>query len=392
MAVNLTNADQALKSYYLDVVASKLNKMAHPFLAKIKQSTADVYGKEVRKLCMYGINGGIGAGTEDGSLPKASGNNYKQLVAPLKNLYGTIEISDKAVRASENNAGAFVDLLNAEMEGLVKSSSFNLSRMLFGNSQGVVAKTSGAVASNGDITVDSVKNIEVGMTVDLRLASTPNTIAKSGVITSIDKATKKIKLNTLTSADSAIVSGTLITIQGSYEQEITGLAKICAEEGTLYGVDLATNGWMKAFRRANVGAISENVIQTAIDNIEENSGSKVNFIVCSWGVKRALQNALSENKRYIDTTVLEGGATAITFNGIPVVADRFCPEGTMYLLNTEDFTMCELCDWEWLSSEDGRILKQIPNKPVYTATLVKYAELVCDRPYGQGVLTGITEA
>lgn len=45
----------------------------------------------------------------------------------------------------------------------------------------------------------------------------------------------------------------------------------------------------------------------------------------------------------------------------------------------------------WLEGDDGNILKQIPGKPVYTATLVKYAELMCYRPCGQGVLTGITE-
>ena len=79
------------------------------------------------------------------------------------------------------------------------------------------------------------------------------------------------------------------------------------------------------------------------------------------------------------------------FNGIPVIADRFCPEGTMYLLNTNDFKIHQLCDWQWLEGEDGKVLKQIANKPVFTATLVKYAELICDRPGGQGILTGIDE-
>ena len=63
----------------------------------------------------------------------------------------------------------------------------------------------------------------------------------------------------------------------------------------------------------------------------------------------------------------------------------------MYLLNTDDFRLHQLCDWQWLEGEDGKILKQIPGKPVYTATLVKYAELMCERPYGQGVLRGIEE-
>ena len=42
--------------------------------------------------------------------------------------------------------------------------------------------------------------------------------------------------------------------------------------------------------------------------------------------------------------------------------------------------------------DDGKILKQVANKPVYTATLVKYAELICAKPYAQGALFGINEA
>jgi hypothetical protein len=41
--------------------------------------------------------------------------------------------------------------------------------------------------------------------------------------------------------------------------------------------------------------------------------------------------------------------------------------------------------------EDGKILKQVPDKPVYKATLVKYAELICSRPCGQAMIRGIME-
>lgn len=133
-------------------------------------------------------------------------------------------------------------------------------------------------------------------------------------------------------------------------------------------------------------------LQTALDAIEEQAGSSVNFIVCSWGVRRALQKLFSESKRTVDTVELAGGYKAMSYNGIPIVADRFCPDGTMYLLNTADFTLCQLCDWQWLEGEEGKVLRQVAGKPVYTATLVKYADLLCSRPIGQGVITGITEA
>ena len=61
--VTLSSAENALKTVYLGVVANQLNINANPLLGKIKQSTKDVWGKEVRKLAPYGINGGIGAGS-----------------------------------------------------------------------------------------------------------------------------------------------------------------------------------------------------------------------------------------------------------------------------------------------------------------------------------------
>ena len=69
--VTMTSADKALKTLYLGAITEQLNTEVNPLLAKIKQSTADVWGKEIRRVARYGINGGIGAGSETGDLPKA---------------------------------------------------------------------------------------------------------------------------------------------------------------------------------------------------------------------------------------------------------------------------------------------------------------------------------
>ncbi len=382
--VTTQTADNALKSYYLSIVSDQLNLSVNPLLAKIRQSTSDVWGKDVRKLVRYGVNGGVGAGTEEGALPAAGANRYAQFVATLKNLYGTVDISDKAIRSSANNEGAFVNLLNDEMEGLVKSSSFNFGRMLFGDGTGKLATVS--AVSSATYTVDSVKALAEGMIVDVYDAGTP--IATARTVLSVDRENKKIVLSGASIEDA---EGAAIVLQNSYGLEITGLGAIFSDSTTLYGVSRADNPWLKPYKLSSVGEISETKIQKAIDKLEENANSTVNFIVCSWGVKRALAEKLSAYKQ-AESMVLEGGYRAMSFNGIPVVADRFCPDGTMYLLNTDDFCLHQLCDWQWLEGEDGKILRQQAGKPVYTATLVKYAELICSRPCGQAMLSGITEA
>ncbi len=390
--ITMSNADSALKSAYLGVVSEQLNTSINPLLAKIKQTTQDVWGKEIRRLAQYGINGGIGAGDEDGVLPNPASNNYEQFILTLKNLYGTIEISDKAMRASENSAGAFVNLLNAEMEGLVKASSYNFGRMLFGDGSGILAKVTSI--SQGVITVSSVKNLVEGMVVDFRSATDGTSIASATArrIVMIDRQAKTITVSGTTLTSTTVPENSLITVQGSYNQEITGLGAIFKTTGTLYGLSRDTHKWLVPYIKTNVGEISESVIQTAIDYLDENAGSKVDFIVCSSGVKRAFMNHLSTYKRNVDVLELNGGCKALSYNGIPIVSDRFCPEGTMYLLNTSDFTLHQLCDWKWLESEDGRVIKQVADKPVYKATLVKYADLICTKPCGQAMLSGITEA
>ena len=390
MAVTLASADNALKSLYLDVVAEQLNNNVNPFLARIKQSTNDVWGKEVRKVATYGANGGIGAGTEDGNLPTSSGNNYAQFVATLKNLYGTIEISDKAIRASEHNSGAFVNLLNAEMEGLIKASTFNFGRMLFGDGSGFLTNITDVF--NNEIKVDTCKNLAEGMIVDVFDVKNEVYHFQGRKIKSIDRINKTVVVDGAPIADYSMMDGCAFFIQGSKNNEITGLNAIFdTSKETLYGLNRNENKWLNPYVEYVNGKLTENKIQKAIDQIEETSGSKVNYIVCSWGVRRALQTLFSENKRNVDVMELAGGYKAMSYNGIPIVVDRFCPDRTMYLLNTDDFTMHQLCDWQWLADDDGKVLKQVAGKPVYTATLVKYAELICSRPNGQGVLYGIVE-
>lgn len=382
--VTLTSAESALKNVYLGVVANQLNVRSNPLLAKIKMSSKDVWGKEIRKLAPFGINGGVGAGSETASLPKSSGNSYVQFTAELKNLYGKIELSDKAIRASANNLGAFVNLLSDEMEGLVKASAFNLGRMLYGDGSGLLATA--ASASGQTVTCDKVNNLIEGMLVDVYTGESVN--AKQLKITYVDRVNKTFNYE----GTATIKTGDKIYCQGSKGYEITGLGKIFdTANTTLYGVSVTDYPWLKPYVSAPSSNqdISDTLIQEAIDELEFNHDSQINYIATTAEIRRAYQQYLSACKRNIDVMDLEGGFKTISHNGIPVVADRFVDSGKMFLLNTNDFTLHQLCDWKWLEGENGRILRQNADQPAYSATLVKYAELICDKPCGQALLTKI---
>ncbi len=375
--IDLETAESALKDAYLVAICNQLNTKTNPLFAKIKQSSADIYGKQIIKVAPVGLNGGVGAGSETGELPRANGNNYFQFKTTLKNLYGTIEISDKAVRASANNNGAFIDLLNAEMEGLLSASKFNLGRMLYGDGSGKLAtvkKFAGNVA-----TLDSVKNLMEGMVVDIYNSGNSPTSNMGIRIASVDRNSNEI---TFVTTPSTITEDDVLYVQGSKDNEITGLGAIFGSEN-LYGLDKSTYKWLKPYTNDDEQEISDNILQVAIDFLEENSGSNIDFISCGAAVKRAYQEYLGCYRRNIDVVTLEGGYKALTFNGIPVVSDRFVDEKTLYMLDTSKFTLHQLCDWEWIEGEGNKILRQKAGYPAYSATLVKYADLICDQPNGQ---------
>lgn len=386
--ISLSTAESALKDAYLDAVCNQLNTNANPLLAKIKQSSADVYGKDIIKMATIGLNGGVGAGSETGALPTAKGNRYAQFKTTLKNLYGQIAISDKAIRASSTNAGAFVDLLNAEMEGLLTASKFNLGRMLYGDGTGALGTVSAHSAGSKEITFGSVKNFAEGMCIDIYTGTTA-TVSNLRVM-SVDRTNKKVTVDTAITP--ALTTSAIAYVQGSKDNEITGLGAIFGSNTTLYGLTKADNAWLNPYKSTASTEISDGLLQTAIDYLAENSGSEVDMITCSAGVRRAYMEYLGCYRRNIDVMNLEGGYKAVSFNGIPVIADRFVADGELYMLDTTKFTLHQLCDWEWLQGENGSILQQKAGYPTYTATLVKYADLICDQPNGQAKFTNISSS
>jgi ribonuclease HI len=386
--ISLETAEKALKSLYLGVISEQLNLGTNPLVAKIQQTTSDVFGKDIIKMVSYGINGGIGAGLETGDLPLASGNNYAQFRVELKNLFGTIEITDKAIRASENTAGAFVNLLNAEMEGLLKASKFNFGRMVFGDGSGYIGTCSSS--DNTDkrkITVTDTKNFLEGMIVDIYNSSGNIETGKTKVL-KVDRSSGVI---TVSANTATLTSSHTVYLQGSKGLELTGLGAIFGNADNLYGLSKADNPWLKpTVINGNGAPIAASTVQYALDNAEEKYGASADIIISSYGLRRAMVEEISANRLNVDYQNLDGGYKALSFSGIPWVADRFVAANALYALNSEDFKLHQLCDWRWLEGESGKVLNQISNKAAYKATLVKYADLICERPCGQVKITNVT--
>lgn len=380
--VTLSSAENVLKDVYLGVIADQINTKTNPLFSRIRRSSRNIVGKEVRVVAPIGINGGIMAGSETCDLPEGVDTPYISFVAPLKNLYGRFEISDKAIRCSSTDVNSFVNLLQDGMDSLLKASVFNLSRMIYGDGSGLLAKIT--VASD-KVTVDNVEAVAPGMYVDFYSSGVLK--ASNVFVKNVDKITKEIKLNK-TATELSLATGYEIYLHNSKDSDIIGLKGI-VNNASLYGVNKTDYPIMNAKTYDGTNeAFDEDYVQKIIDDLEMN-GTDVNFINCSYELKRLYQKYLTLYKKNIEYTTLEEGMKVLTHFGTPIVPTSQIGAGECYFLNTNDFAFYELGDWKWLEDESGRVLKQHPTKPAYSATLVKYTELVCHKPNGVAFATKV---
>lgn len=374
--VTLSSAENVLKDVYLGVIADQINTKTNPLFSRIKRSSRNIVGKEVRVVAPIGINGGIMAGSETSELPEGVDRPYLSFVAPLKNLYGKFEISDKAIRCSSTDVNSFVNLLQDGMDSLLKASIFNLSRMIYGDGTGALASLT--VGSDKTATIDYVDAVAPGMYVDVYNGSTA--VATNVYVKNVDKSTKVITLDIASSV--TLATGYKLYAHGSKDNEIVGLRGI-VNNTTLYGVKKSDYPIMnsKVYTGTTTDAFDEDFVQKIIDELEIN-GTSVNFINCSYELKRLYQKYMTLYKKNIEYTTLEDGMKVLTHFGIPIVPTNQLKADECYFLNTDDFSFYELGDWKWLEDESGRVLRASASKPAYSATLVKYTELVCQKPNG----------
>ena len=401
MAQTLSNASAALKDFYLPGIRSQLNDDI-PLLQYVEKNTEDVEGKAAVLSIGLKRNAGVGFRPDGGTLPTAGQQGFGEERVALRYAQARGEITGPTIRASRSDKGSFARLLKYEMQRLRTDLRRDTNRQLWGTTDGKIATCT--VASNTVViglatatTVVQMRQFEVGMLVDIGAVATPTGATSANAIVSVDIANKTITLTTaITTATTDFVfrSGN-VGVSVSYE--LTGMQSIVDSSGALFNLNPATAGqaaWAST-EQGSVGAISENVIASNIHAVQIASGEWVDMAFTSDGVHRAFANLLTSLKRFPGTRDLKGGYKGLDFAAggptVPVVWDRDCPGGTMFLVNTKHVTEYQGNDWDWMDN-DGSSLSRVANKDAYEFTLVKDMELTTDQRNAHAKLTGITEA
>ena len=388
MSINLAELERIAREQALPAIDNQISKEPSPFLEKIAKPP--LTSSKIDVITGVGLNGGFGYGGENKDIPKGGGQIYEKFQLDTADMYGTIEISNKALQLGLGDKG--INLLMNEMQGIKDAMTWNIGRSLFGNGKGILANVTASSGAVNKITVDSTKLLKEGLTVDFYTTgagvdSTPSHTGKR--IVGIDRANK-----TITVDGSAItVAAGFITVQGSYGREIFGLGAFFDTSITsIYGVEKSKASWLIPEEYDASSAISDTLISKAVREARNYKNSNTDMILCGDTAYDAYVDYMKESKTMVtNTQEFWGGVQGlyITADGrkVVVVHESNVADDEMIGVDTTQFLFPKT-PTDFIT-KDGGVFERLQNGTIFQAVLGCYGNLICKNPGGIFKITNI---
>jgi len=198
------------------------------------------------------------------------------------------------------------------------------------------------------------------------------------------------------------VLATSLYNNSSTVQQVIGL-KAAVDDGTnattYAGITRsAANSWWRAQYTASIGGgqFTRDFLLTYINQLVKATGEAPTFGVCGFGTWTSFATDFTDAERYNymvgDSPGKQAKASAhfraLEVAGVPLYADPYCPEGTVYLLNTRYLSLYlhKMGAFAFTGFEST-----LPNFQLGSiAAMVTVLEMVCSKPKAQSQLTGMT--
>lgn len=419
MPATLSTVDAILKDDYKEYL-DNLNE-ANFILSQVETRKDTVQGRIARHAVHLGRSSGVGARAEGGTLPTAANQSYATVPVPVRYVYGRIQLSGPTIKQAVTDRGAFIDALDAEMEGIKKDAMKDVNRQLWGTSNGVIAQcgttssaTTVVLASTTGSTALRQLFFDGGMVVDIGTVASPTTVASARTITSVDETNKTIAISgaAVTTSSSHFVfrsgaggASSNTGQPGDGQVELTGLQTIVDDTAILHTINPSSQPKWKSYVNSNSGtnrSITETLITGSIMKTLTNSGKKPSLLVSAEGVNLAISNLLLSLKRNMEQTNLKGGYAGIQFYSPSVsgkgdeaptalYADFDCPNNRLYGINPDVLVYHQVGDGFQFMDLDGAVMNRKPDVDAYEATLYAYGELACKQRNAHFVIKDITE-
>jgi len=163
----------------------------------------------------------------------------------------------------------------------------------------------------------------------------------------------------------------------------------------LQGLAVGTYTWWKAHvdthpsgRYAAQRPLTRRLMQKMFDKVERSAGKGYgpDLIIGTQALRAEYLVMMQDFQSFVNTMELDGGWTALNYNGVPFMVDpEDAIDGELYFLTTKDLARYRMSDYEWMQ-DDGAVLSRISGYGAYEAVLYCFQELGCKRRNSQGVI------
>lgn len=406
-AYDLTRASGIFKTKYIRMSRDMFNS-ENVILAKIKRND-----EFVGDLGRYSVPVSFGGGRGSGTLPRANSTNYLRVDFSGKKTYSLVEVDNEAIKAASTDEGAFVRLTKEPVKRGVQSWQGNMSRMLFNDSITTNRNGSlGTFSGNQTLVSTDVYDIVVVAT-DWKQANWETrdfvNVSSSSAefeVTNVTPSTRTIRLTQVAGSPlnlSTIGAGThIVYMQNSKNNDMTGLRGVLlATSGTLYGNTVGYR-WQASYQNTAVAVgITPDLLNEGMLAVKYAFGETPDMLVTSFVQYRKLLNQLEDQKRYMIVESRNDGPkgkfsfSALEFMAdtgpVPVIAERFVEDDTLYFLNSDFIEMHARPDGGWVEdpTNGGGVFRLSPTNDVWQARYAVYGDVVT-HPTAHGIVTGLT--
>lgn len=297
------------------------------------------------------------------------------VVTHVKN-YGVVTIDRDAVMGSQGNERAVIELLDTQLDGILKAVVNDIASNLFRNGGGAIGVISAAsnvgTAAITLATIADVVNFEAGMILNLATTDGTSGAIRTGTVTVLsvdyDLATITATGN-WTAGIAAAAAGDYIFPVGDFGLKAKGfdawLPSAAPGATAFFGVDRTTSPTrLGGIRVSESGTIIERLIRGAAQ--VHKHGGKPQLAVLNPIQWADLEISLENRKRVIELPAMNGdiGIKAIelaTPNGtLNVIADPYCQTTVAWLLSPETWCTDSINELVQIVDEDvkGKMLRQ----------------------------------
>lgn len=400
-SLDTTTAAAALKTYYSGQRMKALTYKDAPFFAMLEK-VKDFYGSSY-PLPMRVTNPQGRSATFSSAQAQKKESNYKTFSLTRVRDYGLASISTEAMLASENDAGAFLRLATAEIDGTIDSVKRSLQWGLYGAGDGNIGQVASSSDANNTITlvnVEDVSKFEVGQTLVIWSATSGGSQRNYDgtntdlTVSGVNRDTGVITFNEDITSSKTIAANDYIFVKGDRGAKITGLAgwipSSAPTSSAFFGVDRTVDATRLAgVRITSTGKPQDEALVDAARRMGR-EGANPDTVFSGYSKYASLEKTLGARVRYIDVEVAGVGFRGIEIAGpqkaMRVFPDRDCPASLQYMLTMDTLALYSLKEPIMLLDQDGNKMLREGTADAMEVRVGGYFQLGCVSPKDNGVL------